>query len=130
MSLCQLTSFPSLAHYSLAQTSATSSGRGFLGLRTTSTLTPKTFPLPTSCPPPPVSGFDPQVRKALKALARRLQQSSLMPSSSGTLALCTLALSTKPSVSRSKWRFLPSTFYGGVEAAALCASHSRGPGRV
>ena len=36
-----------------------------------------------------------------------------MPSWSGTLALCTRASSTKPSVSASRWRFLPSTFLAG-----------------
>ena len=50
INLCQFTAFPSLAHSS-AQRLATSSGRGFLGLRTTSTLKPKTssahlLPLP------------------------------------------------------------------------------------
>ena len=41
INLCQLTSFPSLAHYSWAHSCATLSGTGFLGLRTTSTLKPK-----------------------------------------------------------------------------------------
>jgi hypothetical protein len=36
-----------------------------------------------------------------------------MPSSSGTLALWTRASSTRPCVSTSRWRFLPSTFLAG-----------------
>jgi hypothetical protein len=36
-----------------------------------------------------------------------------MPSASGTLALWTRTPSTSPSVSTSRWRFLPSTFFAG-----------------
>src|SRR5215211_4587661 len=62
--------------------------------------------------PPLVAGIDPQMREAREPDSCR-PSSSPMPSASGTLALCTLALSTKPSVSTSKWRFLPSTFLAG-----------------
>ncbi len=51
-----------------------------------------------------------------------------MPSASGTLALWTRTPSTKPSVSTSRWRLLPSTYLGRVKAA-LWASYCRGSER-
>src|SRR5215203_990877 len=51
MSFCQSTFLPSLAH-SRAHLSATSSGRGFSGLRTTSTLNPITSSAHLECPFP------------------------------------------------------------------------------
>jgi hypothetical protein len=55
-----------------------------------------------------------------ESLACADSSSALSPSWSGTLALCILALSTIPSVSTSKWRFLPSTFSLLGRSRALC----------
>jgi hypothetical protein len=45
-----------------------------------------------------------------ESAGRADRSSSLNPSWSGTFALCTLTFRSKPSVSTSRWRFLPRTF--------------------
>src|SRR5215213_4099185 len=107
MSFCQSIWLPSLAH-SLAQSFATCSGTGLDGLRTISTLTPITssahlLPLPSY----PASSHK---CERSESPSRADSSRSLRPPWSGTFALCTLALSTKPSVSTSRCRFLPRTF--------------------
>ena len=127
MSLCQLTSFPSLAHYSLAQTSATSSGRGFLGLRTTtSTLTPKTSPLPTS----PGIRLRPTGEKGTqgaRAPTPTEQPDAIFVWNFGAVYF---GFEHQTFGVEEQMALCAFDLLGGVEAAALCASHSRGPGRV
>src|SRR5215218_3325937 len=108
MCLCQSTSFlPSLAHSS-AQIFATLSATGLGGLRTTSTLKPK----PSSAHRLPLPSYPASTHKCFRreSPVRADSSRSLSPSWSGTFALCTLALRTKPSVSTKRCRFLPRTF--------------------
>src|ERR671916_1742375 len=107
ISLRQSIVSPSLAHSS-AQIRAVCSGTGLGGLRTTSTLRPRTcaahlLPLPSY----PASS---QRCFKCESSVRADRSSNLSPSWSGTLALCTLALRTKPSVSTSRWRLRALTF--------------------
>src|SRR5215210_3831800 len=107
MSLCQSIFLPSLAHSS-AHLFATFSGVGFRGRRTTFTLKLKAssahrFPVPSY----PASN---QRCFRRETSARADSSNSFKPSWSGTLALCTLALRTNPSVSTSRWRLRPRTF--------------------
>jgi hypothetical protein len=53
----------------------------------------------------PVAGIHPQMFEAGELHMCSLHSSVLIPSQSITLALWTFALSTKPSVSTSRWRF-------------------------
>ena len=57
-----------------------------------------------------LGGFQPKRCLKRESPLRADSSSSLSPSWSGTLALCTLAFATNPSVSTSKWRFPPRTF--------------------
>src|SRR5215212_5653734 len=66
-----------------------------------------------SSAPPPVARVDPQVRKARKAIARRVKQQPDAIFVRNFGAVCFGFESTKPSVSTSKRRFLPFTFLAG-----------------
>ena len=88
MSLCQFTSLPSLAH-SLAQTSATFSGTGLEGLRTTSTLTPIAssthfLPLPWQ----PASTHKSKTRKATLHLLSQQQPYAVLVGHLGAVDPC------------------------------------------
>ena len=63
-----------------------------------------------SLSPSILGGFQPKRCLKHESPLRADSSSSLSPSWSGTLALCTLAFTTNPSVSTSKWRFPPRTF--------------------
>src|SRR5215203_5938819 len=107
ISLCQSIFLPSLAHSS-AQTFATCSGTGLGGLRTTSTLRP----ISSSAHLLPLPSYPASSHRCLRreSPVRADSSRSLSPSWSGTFALCTLALSTNPSVSTSRCRFRPLIF--------------------
>ena len=108
MSFSHSTSLPSLAH-SAAQILATFSGTGFLGGFHTTSCTLR--PIPSSAhlllprPSYPASSHRCFRRESpLRADSNR----SLSPSCSGTLALCTLAFRTNPSVPTKSVAFGPS----------------------
>src|SRR5918994_489798 len=74
------------------------------------------------CPTPApslVAGVHPQVRKAREASAHRLQQQPDAVLVGHPGALWTRAWSTRPSVSTSRWRFLPSTPLAGSKPRSL-----------
>jgi hypothetical protein len=102
--------------------------------RTTSTLKSPGPPRPTSCPSLGSRHIDPQMLQA-GATAWPSPTPAVATSSHpgvGHLStVCTLALSTIPSVSTSSGgAFCLRPSLGGVEAAALVASYSRGPDRL
>jgi hypothetical protein len=78
------------------------------GLRTTSTLKPKTSSAHLLLLPSYPASNHRCFRR--ESPVRADSSRSLSPSWSGTLALCTFALRSKPSVSTSRCRFLPLTF--------------------
>ena len=73
--------------------------------------------------PPPasplVTSIDPQMRKASKAIPRRVQQQLDAVFVGHLSAVRTRTSSTKPSVSTNRWRFLPATCLAGSKPRSL-----------